>query len=220
MGPPASLFSVWRHRAREGGASRRMSQFHFDPVTYSDLVRAEVPAYDELQQQVARAAAPAQANVILDLGSGTGETLAQVLPFHPSARATGLDENEAMLGVARDRLLEFDVTFVVGDLGDPLPAGPFDLVISVLAVHHLDGQGKAALFRRVADVLRPGGRFVLGDLVIPTGAAVTPIEDDYDKPSTVEDQVRWLEDAGLTVGVQWQQDDLAVITAVRPPAPH
>ena len=33
------------------------------------------------------------------------------------------------------------------------PAGPFDLVASALAVHHLDGPGKAELFRRLAGVL-------------------------------------------------------------------
>ena len=199
-----------------------MSQFHFDPVTYFDLVRAEVPAYDELQVQVARATAPILANAILDLGSGTGETLSRVLPFHPSARATGLDENDAMLAVARERLAGFNVTFVVADLADPLPPGPFDLVTSALAIHHLDGPGKAALFGRIAEALKPGGRFVLGDLVIPsgTGAVVTPVDDAYDKPSSAEDQAQWLEEAGLIVGMRWQQEDLAVLTAERPPAPH
>jgi tRNA (cmo5U34)-methyltransferase len=208
-----------------------MSEFHFDPETYFDLVRGEVPAYDDLQQQVARATAPLEANTILDLGSGTGETLAQVLPFHPSARAIGLDENGAMLAAAEERLSGFNVTLVVADLSDPLPAGPFDLVTSVLAIHHLDGPGKAALFRGIAEVLRPGGRFVLGDLVLPdeggdeetgkdAGEAVAPAEDAYDKPSTVADQLRWLDEAGLVVGLRWREDDLAVFTADRPSAPH
>jgi tRNA (cmo5U34)-methyltransferase len=196
--------------------------FHFDPVTYFELVRAEVPAYDELQQRVARATAPVGANAILDLGSGTGETLAQVLPLHPGARAVGVDENDAMLAAARVRLSGLNVTLVVADLGDPWPPGPFDLVVSVLAIHHLDGPGKAALFRRVSEALRPGGRFVLGDLVIPTtgGVAVTPAEDAYDKPSTVVEQVGWLEAAGLVAAVRWQQDDLAVFTADRPTSAH
>jgi hypothetical protein len=33
----------------------------------------------------------------------------------------------------------------VGRLQDPLPQGNFDLVVSALAVHHLDGAGKADL---------------------------------------------------------------------------
>jgi hypothetical protein len=42
----------------------------------------------------------------------------------------------------------------VSRLQDPLPEGNFDLVGSALAVHHLDGAGKADLFARVADRLR------------------------------------------------------------------
>ena len=92
----------------------------------------------------------------------------------------------------------------------------------MLAIHHLDGSGKAALFRAVAAALRPGGRFVLGDVVVPTGTAraLTPIEDDYDKPSTVDEQVGWLAEAGLDAAVRWQQDDLAVLTADQPAPSH
>ena len=126
-----------------------------------------------------------------------------MLSLHPSARAIGVDESAGMLAVARDRLEEHDVTLQVADLREPLPAGPFDLVVSALAVHHLDGPEKATLFARVAGALRPGGRFVLGDVVLPPDAAsaVIPLTDDWDKPSTVDDQVAWMEDAGLTVTV-------------------
>ena len=71
-----------------------MSQFHFDPATYLEMIRSEVPLYDDLQHRVARATASIDAADLLDLGTGTGETLAQVLPFHPvrapsaSTRAT------------------------------------------------------------------------------------------------------------------------------------
>ena len=84
-------------------------------------------------------------------------------------------------------------------LEDPLPEGNFDLVVSALAVHHLDGAGKADLFARVAHRLRPGGRFVLGDVVVPGHLVdvVTPIDGVYDQPSTIDDQVRWLSAAGL-----------------------
>ena len=59
----------------------------------------------------------------------------------------------------------------VSRLQDPLPEGNFDLVVSALALHHLDGAGKADLFARVAALLRPGGRFVLGDVVVPEDPA-------------------------------------------------
>jgi SAM-dependent methyltransferase len=94
-----------------------------------------------------------------------------------------------------------------------LPAGPFDLVFSVLVVHHLDGPAKADLFRRVAAVLRPGGRFVLGDVVVPEDPAdaTTPLNPGFDLPSGAEEQVGWLREAGLQARVAWNERDLAVL---------
>jgi tRNA (cmo5U34)-methyltransferase len=199
-----------------------VSQFHFDPATYMDLMRAEVPLYETLQATIVAATVGVAAHSILDLVTGTGETLTRVLAAHPTARAVGVDENDGMLDVARPRLAGHEVTLRVADLLDPLPEGPFDLVISALAVHHLDGPGKAELFRRIAAVLLPGGRFVLGDVVIPDDAAraVTPLSADYDKPSTVSEQVQWLVEAGLSPAVVWRGDDLAVLTAEPAVAGH
>jgi len=195
-----------------------MSQFHFDPDTYMELMRQEVPSYETLQDTIAAATEPIAVTSVLDLGTGTGETLARVLARHPGARAVGVDESAGMLEAAGTRLAQYDTVLHIGDLLDALPEGPFDLCVSALAVHHLDGVGKSELFGRLAAVLRPGGRFVLGDVVVPEDAAdpVTPLSDDYDKPSTVAEQVRWLGEAGFTVEVVWQEQDLAVFVADRP----
>jgi tRNA (cmo5U34)-methyltransferase len=195
-----------------------MTQFHFDPVTYRDLMRQELPAYERLQEAVAAASAGPAVASVLDLGTGTGETLAAVLDRHPGAAAFGVDNNEAMLGAAQRRLAGFPFEVRVAELTDPLPAGPFDLVVSALAVHHLDGPDKADLFARIAGVLRPGGRFVLGDVVIPVDPAdaVTPVTDGYDRPSTVADQLGWLTDAGFAAALAWSERDLVVVRAERP----
>ena len=44
---------------------------------------------------------------------------------------------------------------------------------------------------------------MLGDVILPPDVAsvVIPLTDGWDKPSTVADQVRWMEDAGLEVTV-------------------
>jgi tRNA (cmo5U34)-methyltransferase len=195
-----------------------MSDDHFDPATYAEWVRHEIPYYDDLQEAIADASAAVPATAILDLGTGTGETLARVVPRHPAARVVGVDESAGMLAVARDRLVDYDVTLEVADLLHPLPAGPFDLVVSALAIHHLDGPGKAKLFARIATVLRPGGRFVLGDVILPADqeSVVIPLTEGWDKPSTVADQLGWLEDAGFEAVVVWQADDLALFTADLP----
>ena len=191
-------------------------QFHFDPDTYLDMVRSEVPDYEQLQEALAGAAAEISVTAILDLGTGTGETLRRVVARHPQAHAVGIDESDDMLARAREAVPAADLR--VARLQDPLPDGPFDLVVSALAVHHLDPAEKAALFTRVAAVLAPGGRFVLADVVVPDDPAdaITPLDEGYDLPSTADEQLRWLGDAQLHATLRWQRRDLAVLVADRP----
>lgn len=188
-------------------------QFHFDPATYLDAVRAELPDYDELQDRIAQATEGIDARSIMDLGVGTGETISRVAQRHPLAHIVGIDESPAMLNVARERLPGAE--FLIGRLEDPLPVGSSELVVSALAVHHLDGPGKADLFRRVAQRLSPASRFVMADVIVPQDPsdAVTPIDGVYDKPSTVSEQLSWLDDAGLNASVLWSRRDLAILIA-------
>jgi tRNA (cmo5U34)-methyltransferase len=190
-----------------------MGQFHWDPDAYLKLMAEEVPDYARLQDEVALATGEPGVRRALELGTGTGETTRRVLVRQPDARLTGIDASERML--AHAELPGADLR--VRRLEDPLPDGPFELVFSALAVHHLDGPGKADLFARVARVLAPGGRFVLGDVVVPEDPAdvVTPIDGGYDTPDTVADQLAWLEAAGLAARVAWAHRDLAVLVAER-----
>jgi tRNA (cmo5U34)-methyltransferase len=194
-----------------------MAQFHWDPATYRALMRAEVPAYDELQDAVARATGVVPTRRVLDLGTGTGETAGRVLALHDDAFLVGVDESDEMLTMARQTLPAARVELRVGRLQDPLPSGPFDVVVSALAVHHLESAAKAQLFGRVHALLSAGGRFVLGDVVVPDKAAdaVTPVDAEYDLPDTIADQVRWMEDAGFEASVTWQSGDLAVLVGDR-----
>ncbi len=100
---------------------------------------------------------------------------------------------------------------------DPLPAGPFDLVVAALVVHHLQADEKAKLFQRVHSLLRPDGRFVLADVVVPEFPedAITPLSPDYDHPSTLAEQLGWLQAVGLSASVIWKRRDLAIIAADR-----
>jgi tRNA (cmo5U34)-methyltransferase len=190
-----------------------MGQFHFRPEQYIALMESELPDYYRLQDAAARATGSGRTR-LLELGTGTGESALRVLARHPGATLTGVDESADMLAVARERLPGADLR--VSRLEDSLPDGPFDLVFSVLAIHHLDGPGKADLFQRVAAVLDGGGRFVIGDVVVPEDPAdaTTPLSPDYDLPSRADDQLVWLSDAGFEASLLWTSGDLAVIAAV------
>jgi tRNA (cmo5U34)-methyltransferase len=189
----------------------------WDPTTYLDWVREEIPAYDQLQDELAAATRRVEARRILDLGTGSGETARRMLDAHPHAELHGLDASEQMLRAARDLLRGRRVQLHAGRLEDPLPAGSYDLVTSALAVHHLTPADKRDLFARVAATLAPDGRFALADVVIPDDPedAVTDLSQ-YDRPSSIPDQLDWLQQAGLQPHLCWTHRDLAVLAADRP----
>ena len=85
-------------------------QYHFDADSYADEIRADLPAYDALQDELAGATGSG-ARRILELGTGTGETARRLLARHPDAVLVGIDENERMLAVAARRYRATASTF-------------------------------------------------------------------------------------------------------------
>jgi tRNA (cmo5U34)-methyltransferase len=162
-----------------------MGQFDWTPEVYLERIRAEIPAYDELQQQ-AVAAIPFPPERVLELGMGTGETTRRLIEAYPDSWVVGLDASPDM--VFRARKTYDDVQ--LARMEDPLPDGPWDLVISVLSINQLDDEKKRALFRRVRDHARS---LVIGDLF---------------EGSQLADLVEW---SGGEI--TWQSGDLAVIRA-------
>ena len=197
--------------------SALQGQYHFNPDTYAEMISADVPLYGRLQDELT-VASGSGARRVLELGTGTGETARRLLSAHPGAFLVGVDSSAEMLAVAGAALPSERVDLRVGAIEEPLPEGPFDLVASALCVHHLSGPEKADLFARVLSVLRPGGRFVLADVVVPIDPAdaTTPLTPGFDRPSPLSDQVSWLLDAGFEVRVCWSSGDLAVVAADAP----
>jgi len=177
-----------------------MARFDWKPDTYLELIRSEIPRYDELQEQ-AIAAIPFPPERVLELGMGTGETTKRLIEAYPDSWVIGLDSSADMVFRAREAYDDVQLARIE----DPLPDGPWDLVIGVLSIHHLQAEAKKNLFRQVKEQARS---FVIGD-VVKADVQIAPIEDGYDFPETAEDLAAW---TGGTV--TWQADDLAVIQAV------
>lgn len=177
-----------------------MGQSDWKPESYLELIRSEVPRYDELQD-AAVAAIPFAPKRVLELGMGTGETTRRLIEAHPDAWVIGLDSSPDMVFRAREDYDEVQLARIE----DPLPDGPWDLVIGVLTIHHLTSEQKQNLFRRVREESRA---LVIGD-VVKAEVEVTPIEPGYDFPETAEDLAEWC--GGEVV---WRADDLAVVRAV------
>jgi tRNA (cmo5U34)-methyltransferase len=177
-----------------------MPRFHWKPHRYLDLIREEIPRYDELQD-AAIAAIPFAPERVLELGMGTGETTRRLIEAYPDSWVIGLDSSPDM--VFRAREMYDDVQ--LARIEDPLPDGPWDLVIGVLSVHHLTSEQKQNLFRRVREHSKA---LVVAD-VVQADVQVAPIDPGYDYPESAANLASW---SGGTV--TWEADDLAVIRAV------
>ena len=177
-----------------------MAQFHWKPESYLERIRAEVPGYDELQEQ-AIAAIPFPPERVLELGMGTGETTRRLIEAHPDAWVIGLDASPDMVFRAREAYDDVQLA----RMEDPLPDGPWDLVIGVLSIHHLRSEQKKNLFRQVREQARS---FVIGD-VVKANVQTTPIDPAYDFPEAASDLADWCGGE-----VSWEKDDLAVVKAV------
>jgi tRNA (cmo5U34)-methyltransferase len=163
-----------------------MGQFDWTPEVYLERIRAEIPGYDDLQDQ-AVAAIPFSPERVLELGMGTGETTRRLIETHPDAWVVGLDASPDM--VFRARQTYDDVQ--LARMEDPLPDGPWDLVISVLSVNQLDDEQKQNLCRQVKGQSRS---LVIGDVF---------------QPNQLRDLVTW---SGGEIA--WQSGGLAVVRAL------
>ena len=102
---------------------------------------------------------------VLDLGAGTGLLSAMILNRFPLARLTMVDGAEKMLAIARERLTGdlHRVELTLADFLESALGGPYDAIVSALAIHHLTHPNKRRLFKRIHQALRPGGCFINAD---------------------------------------------------------
>jgi len=57
------------------------------------------------------------------------------------------------------------VKYIFGDYGKLIFDKKYDLVVSVIGIHHQNTAGKKAIFKKIYAMLKKGGVFILGDLV-------------------------------------------------------
>jgi 2-polyprenyl-3-methyl-5-hydroxy-6-metoxy-1,4-benzoquinol methylase len=128
----------------------------------SHLASAKRDSFQLHQRDVAEAAAARAAAAlevrrplrILDFGCGTGWLGASLTSY---GDVTGIDLSSTAI---EHGLREFpELNLMVGDFADVRLTGLFDVIISSDVIAHVADQ--QAYIERVADLLRPGGTFVL-----------------------------------------------------------
>ena len=220
--------------------------FDRSAAVYDRTRRQLIPCFDAFYGAVpALVDHPPDAELaVLDLGAGTGLLSQQLAHAFPRARFLLVDVAERMLEVARQRFAdepEGRFRFALGDLATFALPPRQDVVLSALAIHHLDHGAKRRLFARVLEALVPGGVFVNAEQVL----APTPDEErasherwlaevraagvgaadlaaalermQADRLATLADQLAWLREAGFAdVRCTFRSGRFAVYAGCRP----
>jgi tRNA (cmo5U34)-methyltransferase len=211
--------------ARLGNVAAVSSEWS-DPGRVAEYLSREIPHRLSAEAMVLEAL-PSRIERFLDLGTGDGRMLALVRSRHPGAAAIGVDSSEPMLARAAGRFEDDPlVEFRAHELGLPLPvAGPFDAVVSGLAIHHLEDERKRELFGEVRALLSPSGVFANLDLVRSASPRLherfrheigRAHDDPTDRLADLSEQLGWLRGAGFDEAeCHFKWLELALIVAVR-----
>jgi tRNA (cmo5U34)-methyltransferase len=211
------------------------------------LARRYQTRYDEMQAELVSRVRVRPGARILDLGSGSGVLAELVLDAVPEAHVTLLDLSSNMLAAAERRLSRFGsrAQFVVARF-EEMPPGPYDAVVSTLALHHLESdEDKRALYTQILEQLTPGGCFWQAEYVLSSTPADSAANEEAwgrwlatqgftaeeiaqlharvahnDRPATLMDQLRWLGELGYErVDCTWRYIKFAVFGGYRPDRP-
>jgi ubiquinone/menaquinone biosynthesis C-methylase UbiE len=127
-----------------------------------------------LHEHAVELAGIARGQTVVDVGCGTGNLSFAVLAAHHDARVIGLDpdRNSLRRAARKARRRGLSLTLVQG-YADRIPAedASLDHVVSSLALHHVDDDGRVAVAEDALRALRPGGKVTIVDFGGPTPGA-------------------------------------------------
>jgi demethylmenaquinone methyltransferase/2-methoxy-6-polyprenyl-1,4-benzoquinol methylase/ArsR family transcriptional regulator len=164
-----------------------------------DRLRSLHIAEERVEAAILEAVGPGPFRALLDLGTGTGRML-ELLAARAD-RAIGIDQNHAMLNVARTRIERSGQRNIHLRQGDiyalPVERDGYDIVILHQVLHFLDDPSRA--LREAARALRPAGRLIVVDFAPHTDEALRD-HHAHRRLGFSRDEIEdFMTDAGLAV---------------------
>jgi 2-polyprenyl-3-methyl-5-hydroxy-6-metoxy-1,4-benzoquinol methylase len=219
------------------------SHLHIRLDEYDARIRTFIPGYEQMLDAAAGAlrAIDERAPTIVDLGTGTGALAARCLAVRSDAKLIAIDEDAAILDMARQRLAASGAlaSFVQSSFLDaPLPH--CHAVVASLALHHVRTiERKQQLYRDCHGAIAAGGLLISADCIISSDSRLAELErerwrihlrqsySDADTSAyfdawaqedvyfTLAQELAMLQAAGFAPDVIWRDAPFAVIAARR-----
>ncbi|MGI6238817.1 MAG: class I SAM-dependent methyltransferase [Christensenellales bacterium] len=154
---------------------------------------------------------------LLDLGCGTGRALDEIMKRSPWISVTGIDRSPALLARLLAKPYASRLTLIHADsIQAALGTERYDAAVSVLVMHLSPREDRRALYARIHQSLRPGGRYVEADIAARDAAEEDRLfaEAAYERPLTEDSVLGDLRTAGFSsVETYWKHEQRAIYVA-------
>lgn len=178
--------AVWTHL--ETGIQGAIDYLSQEEVLRYDQQMRTIRNVDEENRKLLSLLDLDQKSTILEIGTGTGAFARSACAYCGSVVAA--DISKPMLEFAEKRAIEEgkdNIDFVHGGfLSLIFPDQTFDAVVSSLALHHLSDVWKGEAISRIYRWLKPGGRFILVDVVFDCEAGDLDLYLEQEIPDTMD----------------------------------
>jgi len=218
---------------------------HYETDKYDNDIERVIPGHKKMHKEIEMIVKTFKNNHVInkiaDLGTGTGLTAEMIMKLVPNANLTANDFSKKMIMGAKNRLSRFKVDYVFGDFSEINIGKNFDIILTVIGLHHQNTEGKKKVLKKIFNSLNEGGLFILGDLVTYKNKQEAALNDALhfahmvrnaeDEKSLkewayhhkflndlapMEDQIKWLKEAGFKrISVKYQYLNTALIIAYK-----
>jgi ubiquinone/menaquinone biosynthesis C-methylase UbiE len=135
-----------------------------------DSTLGKVKRHHKLLDLVVDSSGVKDGNMVLDIGCGTGFLSLKFLQ-KADCLIYGIDNSSEMLEIFKSKIEKFDLSEKISlELGDAenLDFGnkKFDIIASTVTLHHVEN--KYPIIKKIYELLKPDGKFVLGDIDVDT----------------------------------------------------
>ncbi len=219
--------------------------FESEAHEFDSIIVKLIPYYDQMINALIDAIQfdTLESIRIIDLGCGTGTIAKLLADKFPNSKIVCLDIASKMIEIAKYKLCDHKNTeFIVGDFSKIDFKEKFDVVVSSLALHHIESdEEKKEFYTRIFKILNNSGQFINADVVLATtnyqqdtnmnrwidymqrSVSTEEIQNKWipsykaeDRPAKLIDQLKWLEEIGFnTVDVMWKYYNFSVYGGIK-----